>query len=628
MIMLISMRRIVSALALVLITATLFAQSSDPVALANEYYRQGELEKAQEQYKKLAQNKRNVVRIHDNYFKLLLTIQDFDGAEKYVRSVLRQFPENYIYEIDLGIVYQAQRKEEAADKHFDGIIKKVAKKARDEKKTNDVRVLAQTFFEKNLREKALLTYQKGREALNRPSLFSLELANAYRLMNKKELMIKEYLTFSKSQPQNLNYVKNSFQRVLREPADLDTLETILYDFIQDSDDPIYNEMLIWTHLQQKNFGAALRQAYALDQRNKRETVKQEDAPRQGQRRNEGENIINVGLIAYRNADYKTAEKAFNYIIRDYPESPSSRLAQKYVLLAEEEVVKASYPVDTSAVRELIAKYEAFKGQSRDLFTALDAQRRKALLHAFYLNEIPESIEILTDLVSQPVGKHRIIAESKMDLADIYLLDKQPWESILLYAQVERMFKDEPLGYEAKLKSAKLSYFKGEFELAQGHLDILKLATSREIANDALNLSILIKNNTVFDSTDVVMQEYANVELLLFQNQKQAALAALDQMVEKYPQHSIVDEVYFLKAKTYRELGEAGKAIEALNKINEGFYFEILGDDALFLTAVIHEDDLKDPEKSMELYTELLKKFPGSIFVSEARKRFRELRGDF
>lgn len=611
--MLISMTKTLSVLLLVFISLTVQAQSNDPVALANEYYRQGDLEKAREQYRKLARNKRNIARIHDNYFKLLLTVQDFDGAENYVKDVLRQFPENYIYEIDLGIVYQAMNKDEAADKHFDAIIRKVARTAKEERKTNDIRFLAQTFFEKNLREKALLAYQKGREALKRPSLFSLELANAYRLMNKKKLMIQEYLTFSESQPQNLNYVKNSFQRVLQEPADMDTLEFILYDFIQESDsNPIYNEMLIWTHLQQKNFSAALRQANALDKR----------------LQNEGENIINVGLIAYRNEDYNAAKKAFGYILDEYSDSPSSRLAQKYVLLSEEEVIKSDFPVDTVAVRGLIDKYEAFRSQSRDLFTALDAQRRKALLHAFYLNEIPRAIEILQDLVSQPVGKHRILAESKMDLADIYLLDQQPWESILLYAQVERMFKDEPLGYEAKLKSAKLSYFKGEFELAQGHLDILKLATSREIANDALDLSILIKNNTVFDSTDVVMQEYANIELMLFQNQKQKALDSLDQMIVKYSKHSIIDEVYFLKAKTYRELGESGKAIEALNKINEGFYFEILGDDALFLTAVIHEDDLQDAEKAMELYTELLTKFPGSIFVSEARKRFRDLRGDF
>lgn len=611
--MLISMRKIASVVLLILLAFSAVAQSNDPVGLANEYYRQGELDKARDQYKKLAKNRRYISRIHDNYFKLLLTVQDFEGAEKYVKNVLKQFPGNFIYEIDLGVVYQAQRKEEAADRHFDGIIKRVSNKARKEGKTNDIRILAQVFFEKNLREKALQTYQRGREAMNRPSLFSLELANAYRLMNKKQLMIKEYLVFSKSQPNNLNYVKNSFQRVLREPADLDTLETILYDFIQkEAGNPIYNEMLVWTHLQQKNFAAALRQARALDRRTQ----------------NDGENIVNVGMIAYRNEDYKVANKAFGYIINDFSESPSRRLAQKYLLLSEEEVVKSTYPVDTVAVRSLIGKYSAFQEQSRDLFSALDAQRRKALLHAFYLNEIPESIEILTDLVNQPVGKHRIIAESKMDLADIYLLDKQPWESILLYAQVERMFKDEPLGYQAKLKSAKLSYFKGEFELAQGHLDILKLATSREIANDALNLSILIKNNTVFDSTDVVMQEYANVELMLFQNQKQEALTALDDMLAKYGRHSIADEIHYLKAQTYRELGEPAKAVEALNNIIESYNYDILADDALFLTAVILEEDLQDADKAMELYTEVLNKFPGSIFVSEARKRFRELRGDF
>lgn len=611
--MLISMRKYGAVILFFLSLPVLVAQSNDPVALADEYYRQGDLEKAEEQYRKLARNRRYIARIHDNYFKLLLTVQEFDKAEKYVKNVMKQYPDNYLYEIDLGLVYQAQRNEPAAEKQFNSIIKKVANKARKDGKTTDVRILAQTFFEKNLREKALETYQQGRESLKRPGLFSLELANAYRLMNKKQLMIKEYLNFSKSQPQNLNYVKNSFQRVLNEPADMDTLELMLYDFIQkEAGNPIFNEMLVWTHLQQKNFTAALRQARALDRR----------------LTNNGENIVNVGLIAFRNEDYKSANKAFEYIINDFPESPSRRLAQKYVLLSEEEVVKSTFPVDTMAVRSLIAKYSAFQEQSRDLFTALDAQRRKALLHAFHLNEIQQAIEILTDLVKQPVGKHRIVAESKMDLADIYLLDKQPWESILLYAQVERMFKDEPLGYEAKLKSAKLSYFKGEFELAQGHLDILKLATSREIANDALNLSILIKNNTVFDSTDVVMQEYANIELMLFQNQKTEALTALDSMLAKYGRHSIADEVHYLKAKTYRELGEPTKAVASLNVITETFNYDILADDALFMTAVILEEDLKDTEQSMQLYTQLLTQFPGSIYVSEARKRFRELRGDF
>jgi len=612
--MCINMKRVFAIILLaIVISGTVFSQSEDRVNLANEYYRMGDFQKAQAEYKKLARNKKNISRIHDNYLKLLLTIQEYDEAEKYLKGVLRQLPGNIAYAVDYGLLFQAKNEQKKADKIFEDLIRDVSRSAKAKNQSNVIRILAQTFFAKNLREYALKTYQEGRKILGKPELFSLELANAYRLMNQKQSMVIEYLTFAKYQPQNLNYVKNSFQRILTEPEDLDTLEIILYDYIQkEGGNPIYNEVLVWTHLQQKNFVAALRQARALDMRSQ----------------DKGVNIVNVGMIAYRNKDYKSAQKAFNYIINDFAESPSVNLAKKYSLLSEEEVIKTTYPIDTTAVKALIVKYEDFTENSRDIFTVLDAQRRMALLYAFQLGEIPKAIEVLNDLVKQPIGKHQVMAEAKMDLADIYLLNEEPWESILLYAQVEKMFKDEPLGYEAKLKSAKLSYFKGEFELAQGHLDILKLATSREIANDALHLSILIKNNTVFDSTDVVMKEYANIELLLFQNQTMLAMLELKTMIIKYPSHSILDEIYYLMALTSRKLGDFDAALASLNKINEAFYFEILGDDALFLTALIQEQDLQNTEKAMELYTDLLKKFPGSIYVSESRSRFRELRGDF
>lgn len=607
------MRKLLILLALCFASNFSFAQVSDPIALANEYYEQGDLEKAKQEYEKLIKDKNNIPRIHENYLKLLITEQEFSGAEKYLERLIKDNPENFFYKVDLGMLYWGQKNKPKANKVFNAIIDDQAKDAADKGRTNGIRLLAQTFFEKNLRAIALETYNRGRIAMNRPDMFSLELANAYRLMNKKESMIKEYITFSKSQPQNLNYVKNSFQSVLTEPEDLDTLQTILYDNIQeDAGNPIYNELLVWTHLQQKDFSAALRQARALDRR----------------LQNNAENILNVGLIAFRNNDFKSATKAFDYIINEFKDSPNYNLSKKYVLLSEEEVIKQTYPVSKEAVVALIAKYDEYKSTSRDIFTIMDSERRIALLYAFQLNEIPISIQILKEIIAKPVGKQRIIAESKMDLADIYLLNEEPWESILLYAQVERMFKDEPLGYEAKLKSAKLSYFKGEFELAQSHLDILKLATSREIANDALNLSILIKNNTVFDSTDVVMQAYANIELMLFQSNKSEAIKALDLMLEMYPKHSIVDEVYFLKARTQRELGLFSDALASLEKINVGYYFEILGDDSLFLTGIILEEDIKDGEKAMQVYLDLLNKFKGSIYVSEARKRLRELRGDF
>lgn len=56
--------------------------------------------------------------------------------------------------------------------------------------------------------------------------------------------------------------------------------------------------------------------------------------------------------------------------------------------------------------------------------------------------------------------------------------------------------------------------------------------------------------------------------------------------------------------------------------------DILADDAFFTIAEIYERQLMDKNKAMEQYQNLMVQFPGSVYVAEARKRFRELRGDF
>ena len=218
------MRRLLLLIFVCWLPIASMAQDSEAIRLANEYYRIGEFEKAKSEFKKLARNRKNISRIHDNYFKLLLAEEDFQEAEKYMKNVMKQVPTNFMYEVDMGVLLLAQNEQKKAEGFFSDLISKVARNAKENNRSNDVRMLAQTFFQKNLREVALQCYERGRAILERPQLFSLELANAYRLMNKKQPMVKEYLRFSKYQPQNLNYVKNSFQRILTEPEDLDTLE--------------------------------------------------------------------------------------------------------------------------------------------------------------------------------------------------------------------------------------------------------------------------------------------------------------------------------------------------------------------------------------------------------------------
>jgi outer membrane protein assembly factor BamD (BamD/ComL family) len=302
-------------------------------------------------------------------------------------------------------------------------------------------------------------------------------------------------------------------------------------------------------------------------------------------------------------------------------------ARRSVISAREGKVKNIYPVEKLALRALIRDYQNLVDEVGLNPNTLEAYRSKALLHAFYLDEKDTAINILKEIINTPRAQADTKSKSKIDLGDIYLLKGEPWEATLLYSQVEKSNKDSRIGYDAKLKNAKLNYYKGEFELSKSHLDILKLATSREIANDAISLSLLIKDNTVLDTSDFVTKEFAGIDLLLFQNKDSAAVEALNSMLKKYPGHSLTDEIYWRLANINLQQANFETALAQLEQIQKNYADDILGDDAMYLFAKVHEESLLKLQLAMEIYNQFLLKYPGSVFTADARKRFRKLRGD-
>jgi len=228
----------------------------------------------------------------------------------------------------------------------------------------------------------------------------------------------------------------------------------------------------------------------------------------------------------------------------------------------------TYPVNKENVRALVGQYRSYVNETgRNPFSA-EALRSMALLYAFYLNNIDSAIVLLDQAIQMNPYDPRFVNRSKLDLGDIELLKGEPWEATLLYSQVEKAMKDDPLGYQAKLSNAKLSYYSGEFALAQEHLDILKLATTREISNDAMDLSIFIQVNMGLDSNTTPLSYYSVAQQLLFQNRLEEALMKLDSIFIIYPNHDLSDDIYFLEASIYRRKGSFDTAIAKLEKIKE------------------------------------------------------------
>lgn len=618
-----------------------FGQDVQEVQIANEYNLKGQKDKALSMYQQLAKKNENIPLIHANYFNLLLDLGNYNEAEEYVERLIRR-DGKLNYRLDLGVIYVRSGDINKADKYFKSLIKSQADDAYKLKTTSDY------LASRNLTDYAIQALLQARTASNSSSLYMLELANLYRMSGKRDQMVEEYLNYVTQTPANISYVKNLMQILLTKPEELESLEKLLYDKVQKNQNTeVFVDLLIWVNLQQKNFYGAFIQARAYDKRFKKEQSK----------------TLEIAQVALNNKDFLNADKSFSFVIKEYANTVNELPARLGLIQTREAQVKNSFPVNKDSVKYLISEYQNFKNSYPDHPNGFEATLSQSMLYAYYLDQKDSAVTRLNGLIENNKVSPAMKGKAKIELGDIYLLKGEPWEATLLYSQVEKSQRETPLGYEAKLKNAKLSYFKGDFLLAQEHLDILKQATSREIANDAMELSMRIKENTAYDTTGAALKEYAAIELLLAQNKIEQALQRLNnfQVTKKVKMSvseafeknllpasnkinltdsvwvdlktdtnlaSIQDDVYWLEANLRMKRGEFEQSIMLLEKIVTEFGDDILSDDAYFLEGEIYERHLKNKDKAMEIYREFLNKYPGSVYAAEARKRYRVLRGDF
>jgi len=249
------------------------------------------------------------------------------------------------------------------------------------------------------------------------------------------------------------------------------------------------------------------------------------------------------------------------------------------------------------------------------------------LQAFKLHKFAEAQKILEETVAIPGLRRSLLDECKLDLGDVYLLNNKPWDASLTYMQVQSDEQGSPLGQEANYRNAKLAYYTGDFTYAKGQLDVLKAATSQLIANDALNLSLLISDHTVFDSTGNALKMYARADLAIFKEDPEKAMITLDSIDKVYPKNDLIYDILMAKARILIQKKDYQLAIAPLKKIAEEGKNDLWADDAVFMLGDIYENHLDDKTSAQTWYQKMISDYPSSLWINEARKRFRILRGD-
>lgn len=584
------------------------AYAQEDLDLAEYYYNNGQFEQAKLYYEKVYKtNKTN--RVYTNYLNTLIGLDDFDEAEKLVKKKIKTSNEDGVANVQLGELYKKFNKKEDAEKEFEKAISEL------NPTRNNVLRLASEFSRINEYNYALRAYEKGKRQGNDGYSFSYEIANIQGSLGLFDDMIESMLDLILESPNYMLTVQSSFGRNLQIPENEENMDLLKAKLLQRSqkhpENIEYTEMLTWLFMQKKDFPMAFIQASSLDKR-LGET---------------GFRIINLAELAANNRDFTTAKKAYQYIIDKGPANEYYVMARTEKLRVTSMELEEKPGIDKEGYAALAQEYEMTLEQVGKNAETANMLKDLAHIYAFFLNDAPKAISLLQEAIDTPGVYGKVQAICKLELGNVYVFTGEIWDASLLFSQVELDFKEDPLGAEAKFRNARISYYTGDFEWAQGQLDALKASTTKLISNDAIDLSLLITDNFNMDTTTVPMEMFARADLLAFQNRFNDAIITMDSILTEYPAHSLTDEILMLKGDIKRKEGDIQGALKLYQDILDFHFKDITADDALFKMAEINEYNLMDNTKAMQLYERLITEYPGSLYVVEARKRFRALRGD-
>ncbi|MFL0079932.1 tetratricopeptide repeat protein [Tenacibaculum maritimum] len=564
--------------------------------IAENYYRQGAYEKATQFYLKLyGKNKYNTTYLR----KLISCYQEtgnFLQADKLLRERIKQQPSQIYLNIFLGYNYERQQKNEKAKEFYSKTLQLL------EKDANYGGVVGRAFREYNLLDYAIKAYEKA--MLKQPKAnFSFQIAQIYGEQGNVEKMFQSYINMI---DKNANYLKNVKRYISRYITDdnedqnnILLKKTLLKKSISNPKNA-WNQLLSWLFIQQKDFGKAFIQEKALYAREDKFLSR----------------MKKLGEISFENKDYEIAQKSFDFFISKttYPQEKIDGIYHKIQIA----ILQKKLGVE----EKIQAIFEEY-GKNK---TTLPIQIAYADYLTFQKNQPEKAKQVLEEAMLFTTSKFQE-AQLKIKLGDILVFTEQFNKALLYFTQVQTKLKGHTLAQEARFKVAQTSYFKNDFKWAMAQLKVLKSSSSQLIANDATELFLIISDNQSKDSIPSGLKRYAKADLLAFQNKNEDAIIVLNDVIIAFKGQPIEDEALFKQAKLFIEEAKFDSAISNLENIIRLKVDGILVDDSLYELAELYRTKLNQPEKASEYYQKIIFDHQSSIYLVDARKKYRKLRGE-
>lgn len=540
--------------------------------------------------------------VYAPYFNALIAAKKYKEAEKLAQGQIGKPGAEGFAEVDLGRAYKLEGKEKKATEQFDMVLMRL----------NGDDMLTQrtvkAFTDAGQIDYAIRSYELMIARIGNPILYGLQLATLYVANNQLDRAMEIVLAGAQGQFFPADNVKALFlQWIGSDPKKLQVAQKYLMKRINaEPGNNYYAHLLTWIYTQKDDWDGALIQMEAVDERNNEA----------------GNTLLDFAHTARQAGKYSIAYRAYDDVIAKGQDKPLYGTARKEKMTTQLDELEHAPEYKQETVTQLMSEYAQLMAAYPQYY-GTEAASDYAMVAARYADSLDKAISILETAMKSPDTRAKTAGSFKLQLGDYYLMKGKVWDASLIYSQVDKEFRQDALGEEARFRNARLHYYRGDFEWAQGMLTVLKRSTSENIANDALFLSVQITEN-VQDSNYYPLARFAHAAMLLEQNKDKQAEQLLDSIATAFPKHPLSDDIIMQHAQIAIKHHQYDRAITLLTEVAQKYADDVLADDAIFKIAELYNDYLNKKDSAKEYYERLIIDFPGSTYVQTARQKLQEI----
>ncbi len=587
--------------------------------LAQSYARSGDYDSAIKILQELLKAYPGNLTVAEELRRDYIEVKRYTDAINLLQQQIALRPRDVNSASQLAALYYLNSEEAKAYDTWEGIIKA------NPKDMISYHMVGATMTQSRLFDRAIQVYLRGRTACANPTLFINEVAYLYTITSRYAEATREYLLLLKSSPSQLGYVQTSLSTYTNRPEGLTAAASVVEDasHAAPADLPLAR-LLAWVYMEGKQYDKAYDVYKTIDR----------DAKANGLE------LQSFAERALREKSYTVAARAFQEIINHYPKSEHTaevKFGYAQALEASEEEAdtlhlfglerpftggtdpSSPFAGAIQAYTQVLTEFPGTQLAARALLNVGIIQQEKA-------GDLRAARASLEQLLSRYATFAPVAIEGTLHLGDVYLaldmLDKAREKYLAISGRGIRATAPQE---EAAYRLAELYYFQARFDSALVILRDLTADVDSDVANDAIALQVLIQQH--LQSEKPSLEAYAKANLLRRQRKWTDAISILESFPAKFPSSDLLDESLLAVGDIYTLTGRYTEALAAYDTLMARYPQSIAVDQTMMKVGEVYQNGLRDRQKAITTFEKLLEQYPSSIYVAEARKRVRFLRGD-